>query len=138
MRRDPEWLLSHARDPEVIAPGIRQPPPGAGLGLSQAEAIVAYMRQLRAGGSEPMVSADARAASLVFGTYCAACHMIDGEGGSSAPDLTRVGATRDAQWLHDWITEPTAVDPFANMPAFGDALSEEQMSAIVNYLAARK
>jgi ubiquinol-cytochrome c reductase cytochrome b subunit len=138
VRRDPEWLLSHARDPEVIAPGIRQPPPGAGLGLSQAEAIVAYMRQLRAGGSEPMVSADARAASLVFGTYCAACHMIDGEGGSSAPDLTRVGATRDAQWLHDWITEPTAVDPFANMPAFGDALSEEQMSAIVNYLAARK
>jgi mono/diheme cytochrome c family protein len=75
---------------------------------------------------------------MVLGTYCAACHMIDGEGGSSAPDLSRVGVTRDAEWLRDWITEPTEVDPFANMPAFGGALTDEQMMAIVNYLAARR
>jgi ubiquinol-cytochrome c reductase cytochrome b subunit len=138
VRRDPEWLLSHVRDPEVIAPGIRQPPPGRGLGPSQAQAIVAYMRTIRAGRSEPMVTPEEHAASVVFGTYCAACHMIDGEGGASAPDLSVVGATRDAQWLRDWITEPSAVDPFANMPAFGGALSDEQMTAIVNFLAARK
>ena len=64
--------------------------------------------------------------------------MIDGEGESSAPDLSRAGATRDAQWLRDWITDPTAVDPFANMPAFGGVLDEEEMTAIVNFLAARK
>jgi ubiquinol-cytochrome c reductase cytochrome b subunit len=137
-RRDPEWLLSHVRDPEVIAPGLRQPPVGAGLGPSQAQAIAAYMRKLRAGGSDPMVTPQEKTASLVLGTYCAGCHMIDGEGASSAPDLSRAGATRDAQWLRDWITDPTAVDPFANMPAFGGILNEEQMTAIVNFLAARK
>jgi cbb3-type cytochrome oxidase cytochrome c subunit len=64
--------------------------------------------------------------------------MIDGEGGSSAPDLTRIGATRDAKWLRQWITQPEAVDAFATMPAFGEVLNEAQMTAIVNYLAARK
>ncbi len=66
------------------------------------------------------------------------CHMIDGEGASSAPDLSRVGATRDAKWLRDWITEPEAVDPFASMASFQEVLSEAEMTAIVNYLAARK
>ena len=138
LRHDPEWLMSHVRDPEVISPGVRQPPPGSGLGLSQAQAVTAYMRKVRAGSGDPAVSAADHAASMVIGTYCAACHMIDGEGGSSAPDLSRVGATRDAEWLRDWITEPTAVDPFANMPAFGGALTDEQMTAIVTYLASRK
>jgi mono/diheme cytochrome c family protein len=137
-RKDPEWLISHVRDPQVIAPGLRQPPDGAGLGFSQAQAIVAYMRKVRAGGGEPTVTPDEHAAALVLGSYCAVCHMIDGEGGSSAPDLTRAGSTRDAQWLREWITDPTAVDPFANMPAFGGVLTPEQLTAIVNYLAARK
>ena len=138
VRRDPEWLLSHVRDPEVIAPGVRQPPVGGGLGPSQAQAIVAYMRTLRAGGTDPAVSPQDQAAAMVLGTYCAGCHMIDGEGESSAPDLSRAGATRDAQWLRDWITDPTAVDTFANMPAFGGVLNEAEMTAIVNFLAARK
>jgi hypothetical protein len=41
-------------------------------------------------------------------------------------------------WLRDWITEPEAVDPFANMPAFGGTLSEPEMTALVEYLARRK
>ena len=64
--------------------------------------------------------------------------MIDGEGGSSAPDLSHVGSTRDAKWLREWITAPETVDPFATMPAFGGDLSDVQMTAIVNYLASRK
>jgi ubiquinol-cytochrome c reductase cytochrome b subunit len=138
VRRDPEWLLSHVRDPEVIAPGLREPPSGSGLGPAQAHSILAFMRKSRAGGGDSVASAGERQAALVFGNYCAGCHMLDGEGGASAPDLSRVGTTRDAQWLRDWIAEPTAVDPFANMPSFGAVLSDEQMNAIVSYLAARK
>ena len=26
MLEEPEWLLSHVRDPEIIAPGLREPP----------------------------------------------------------------------------------------------------------------
>ena len=137
LTRDPEWLLSHVRDPEVIAPGLRTPPPG-GMGVAQAQSILAYMRQTRASSEPPATTSEEETAALVLGRYCVSCHMIDGEGASSAPDLTRAGAERDAAWLHDWISEPEAVDPFANMPAFGGVLSEEQMRALVNYLAARK
>ena len=29
MLKDPDWLLSHVRDPQMIAPGLREPPSGA-------------------------------------------------------------------------------------------------------------
>jgi ubiquinol-cytochrome c reductase cytochrome b subunit len=137
IRRDREWLLSHVRDPEIIAPGLR-PPPSGGLGPAQAHAVVAYLRKVRVGVADPPVSVEERQAAMVLGTFCATCHMIDGEGGASAPDLSHVGATRDAKWLRQWITEPEALDQFATMPPFGTVLTEAQMTAIVNYLAARK
>jgi mono/diheme cytochrome c family protein len=121
----------------VIAPGLR-PPPAGGLGPGQAYAIVAYMRKQRVGVDPPAISAGERQAAMVLGTYCATCHMIDGDGASAAPDLSRIGAAHDANWLREWITAPEEVDPFATMPAFGTVLSDAQMTALVNYLAARK
>jgi ubiquinol-cytochrome c reductase cytochrome b subunit len=137
MRKEPEWLLSHVRDPEVIAPGMRPPPQGT-MSEAQAQSILSFMREVRAGGDPPPVSSQDQLAFLTLGRYCATCHMIDGEGGSSAPDLSRVGARHDAAWLREWIASPESVDPFATMPPFGDALTSEQMTALVNYLAARK
>jgi ubiquinol-cytochrome c reductase cytochrome b subunit len=137
IKHDPGWLIAHVRDPEVIAPGVRQPPPG-GMSEGQARSIASYMRKARMGTPLPEVSADMLMASLVIGRYCASCHMVDGEGGSTGPDLSHVGSTRDAAWLRDWITEPEAVDPFASMPGFGDTLSEEEMRAVVELLSARR
>jgi ubiquinol-cytochrome c reductase cytochrome b subunit len=134
---DPEWLFSHVKDPQVIAPGLRPAPPG-GMSDSQARSIIALMKKIRAGAPPPVMPEAERVASLVLGRHCASCHMIDGEGGSAAPDLTRVGAQKDATWLHDWITSPESVDGNATMPAFGEILSSEEMNAIVSYLAARK
>jgi ubiquinol-cytochrome c reductase cytochrome b subunit len=137
MRRDPEWLLTHVADPEVIAPGIRKPPPG-GMNESQARAIVAYMHKVRAGVSAPEVTGEERTAVLVYGRFCGSCHRIDGEGVDQAPDLTRAGAEHDADYLRQWIADPEAMDPLTDMPAFYDRLSEEELTAIANYLAARK
>jgi len=137
LRKEPEWLLAHVRDPHVIAPGLREPPPG-GMSEGQARSILSYLRKAREGVPVPETSASARSAALVIGRYCANCHMIDGEGGAAGPDLSHIGATRDAAWLRAWITEPEAVDPFANMPAFGDTLTEEELKALAEYLAARR
>ena len=104
----------------------------------QARSIASYMKKVRAGVAVPVVDDETRIASRVIGRYCANCHMIDGEGSSIGPDLTRIGAQRDAQYLHDWITQPDAVDPLANMPAFGEVLTPEEMAVTVKYLAARK
>ena len=105
----------------------------------QAQSVLSYTKRVRAGKPRaPAMDADTRTASLVLGRYCATCHMIDGEGSAGAPDLTHVGKAHDAQWLHDWISAPDEIDAGANMPGFGAFLSEEQMSALVKYLAARK
>jgi ubiquinol-cytochrome c reductase cytochrome b subunit len=138
LRRDPEWLLNHVQDPEIIAPGVRTPPPG-GMNTLSGYAVLAYMRKLRAGSTGPEVDTGVRTASRVFATRCASCHAIDGDGDPSAGgDLSHVGRKHDAKWLHEWITDPAAIDEMAEMPAFGDRLSPEEMSAIVAYLARRQ
>jgi ubiquinol-cytochrome c reductase cytochrome b subunit len=136
--RDPEWVRAHVRDPEVLVPGSRQPPDGA-MTAGQAYSVVSYMRRVRAGvGAPPKISPDLATTSLVVGRYCASCHMVDGDGGSAGPDLTFIGRTRDAAWLKEWITDPSVVDPAASMPAFGETLSEGEMTALVKHLASRK
>ena len=135
-RRDPEWLVAHVRDPQMIAPDLR-PVPGGAMTEGQGRSVVAYMRRVRSGARPPALSAS-QPASVVYGRYCSTCHAIDGEGAKVGPDLSRVGAKHDAMWLRGWITDPTTVQFDATMPAFGERLDERQMTAIVNYLAARK
>jgi ubiquinol-cytochrome c reductase cytochrome b subunit len=137
IRKDPEWIIAHARDPEIINPGSREAPQG-GMSEGQARSVLSYMEKVRVGAPRPQVSDQARSVAVILGTYCANCHMIDGDGASSAPDLSRAGAARDREWLHQWITSPEDVDPFASMPAFGGALTAEEMNALVDYLARRK
>jgi mono/diheme cytochrome c family protein len=135
-RRDPDWLVAHVRDPQMIAPDLRPVPSGA-MTEGQGRAVVAYLRRVRAGASSPTDTPN-QPAVLVYGRYCSTCHALDGEGATVAPDLSRVGTKHDAKWLREWITDPPSVQFDATMPPFGDRLSEEQMTAIVNYLAARK
>ena len=137
LRKDREWLLAHIADPEIIAPGTRKPPPG-GMRESQARSIASYLEKVRAGGSAPEPTGETRVAVLAFGAWCGSCHVIDGEGVSQGPDLTHAGKEHDAKWLRDWISDPAEIDELADMPAFNDRLTAEQLTALANYLAARK
>jgi mono/diheme cytochrome c family protein len=137
LQKDPEWLLAHVADPEVIAPGLRKPPPG-GMSQSQARSILAYMRRLREGSTAREPEGETRTAILVFGRWCANCHVIDGEGVKQGPDLTHAGKEHGARWLHEWISDPAVIDELADMPAFEDRLTPDELTAIANYLAARK
>ena len=78
----------------MIAPGLRQPPHG-GMSPAQAHAIVALHAEGAdsASADPPVTAEDAAGGRWCSAGYCATCHMIDGEGGSSAPDLTHVGAS---------------------------------------------
>jgi ubiquinol-cytochrome c reductase cytochrome b subunit len=139
LAKGPEWLLAHVQDPETIAPGARRPPRG-GMTPSQARSVLSYMRKIGVRRSDPPAGMppETRTAILIYGRYCGNCHTIDGEGGDQGPDLTHAGKERDAVWLRDWISDPEAVDPIADMPAFGDLLTAEELMAVVNFLAARK
>ncbi|WP_447974725.1 c-type cytochrome [Nitrospira sp. Kam-Ns4a] len=67
---------------------------------------------------------------------CALCHMIRGQGGKTGPELSEVGAKRDAQWLKGFLKEPKAMMPKAKMLPFKG--SDEELEALVAYLASLK
>jgi mono/diheme cytochrome c family protein len=135
--RDNQWITGHVADPEMIAPGLRPPPP-AGLKVMEARAVVAYVDKVRESAPPPRVSPQDRIASTVFATRCIACHIIDGDGGKEGPDLSHEGKKQNAAWLARWIADPSAVDPDADMPSFKGKLSDAEMQAISAYLANRK
>jgi mono/diheme cytochrome c family protein len=104
----------------------------------QSMSVIAYLRRVRAGASPPVVGDEDRIAANTFSNMCAGCHRIAGEGGESAPDLSRVGARRDPAGLKRIIRDPTSEYPDTMMPPYGERLSEEQINALVQYLAKRR
>lgn len=106
---------------------------------ADGRAVLAYLSKVRAGATWRPVTADVRTASIVFAARCAKCHALEGDGDAAeGGDVSTAGRKHDAKWLHDWITDPTAIDADADMPAFGDRLTAEEMAAIVKDLARRK
>jgi ubiquinol-cytochrome c reductase cytochrome b subunit len=135
MSRGPEWLSGHVTDPEMIAPGLREPP--TAVTEREGAALIAYVRQVSRqqypGYPEPI-----ERAARVWARYCVGCHVIDGDGGSDGPELSHIGKKHDAPTLRTWIADPEAVKPDTDMPAFGKRLSPELLDAIAQYLASRK
>jgi ubiquinol-cytochrome c reductase cytochrome b subunit len=135
MSRGPEWLNGHVTDPEMIAPGLREPP--TAVTEREGAALIAYVRQATRqqypGYPEPI-----ERAAWVWARYCVGCHVIDGDGGSDGPVLSHIGSKHDAPKLRSWIVDPEAVKPDTDMPAFGKRLSPQQLDAISQYLASRK
>ncbi len=133
--RGPEWLAGHVLDPEMIAPGLREPP--VVVSEREAAALVAFARRA-ALQPYPGFSPQIEMVGAVFARYCVGCHKLDGDGGKDGPDLSHEGAKHDAATLRRWIVDPELVDPDADMPSFGDRLSGAQLDAVAAYLAARK
>lgn len=80
-------------------------------------------------------SGGAAAGQKLFGTLgCAACHTVNGKGGTAGPDLSQEAKKgRSASWLAAQIRNPKAHTPQTVMPAYGN-LSEQQVSDLVDYL----
>jgi ubiquinol-cytochrome c reductase cytochrome b subunit len=133
--RGPEWIAGHVSDPEMIAPGMREPP--VTVHEREAAAVAAYARRASR-DRYPGYSKQIETIAPVWARYCVGCHKIEGDGGTDGPDLTHEGTKHDAATLRRWIEDPEQVDPDADMPSFGDRLTAEQLDAISAYLAARK
>jgi ubiquinol-cytochrome c reductase cytochrome b subunit len=135
LTRGSEWVAGHATDPEMIVPGLREPP--AVRSEREIAAIVAYMRRVTR-QPYPGFPPEIETAATVWARYCVGCHVIDGDGGKDGPELSDVGSKHDLEKLRVWITDPESVNPDADMPSFGKRLSPEQLDAIARYLASRK
>jgi len=135
LTRGAEWVSGHVTDPEMIAPGLREPP--TVRSEREVAAIVAYVRRVSRHpypGFPPTIETVA----TIWGRYCVGCHIIDGDGGKDGPELTHIGSKQDVATLRVWIEDPEAVNPNADMPAFGKRLSPAQLDVMAEYLASRR
>jgi len=64
---------------------------------------------------------------------CINCHLIAGAGGQRGPELTHIGSQRSPDYL-TW----RILNGGTNMPAYGNTLSPEELSNIVQFLSAQK
>lgn len=71
-----------------------------------------------------------------FKGYCLSCHKVNGEGGSKGPDLSKIGAYRNKEWLAKWIRNPKSIKPNTKMPTLN--LSEKRIEDISEYLSSLK
>lgn len=149
---------SGTNDTESPMPDIS----GGGIGLKEAElaAVVAYLQD--SSGSEvtveiPKMEAPAEGAGAtkaeeaplktpeeVIAKYtCGACHKVAGQEGALGPDLTKIGATKNKEYLRQSILDPEAViaKGFTGgmMPAtMGEQMKASELEMLVNYLAGLK
>ena len=136
---------------------------GGAIGFSEAEtaAVIAYLQKLAgaeitvripAGAAKPEAAAPAQAAQPgpagtpgeVIAKYaCGACHKVADQAGAVGPDLTKIGATRDREYLRRAILDPNAdvAKGFAPnmMPnVYRDQMYVKELELLVDYLAGLK
>jgi ubiquinol-cytochrome c reductase cytochrome b subunit len=132
--RPADWLATHVVDPEVIAPGVRQPP---ATNPRDTAAILAALARLRSGPA-PEQDPSTRQAAVLFNRNCFSCHIVDGIGGVEGPDLSHVGRKYDAASIAKRVNNPVDVKPDAEMPAFEGKLTPVQIQTIAAWLAAKR
>jgi mono/diheme cytochrome c family protein len=82
---------------------------------------------------------------IIQAAGCLGCHMLDGQGGRIAPDLTHVASRRSADSIRKKILDPMSsiakgYEKFAGiMPkSFGTLMNAAQLEALVQYLGTHK
>jgi mono/diheme cytochrome c family protein len=121
---------------DVTADDIAKSKPAAGA-LTPGATPGSSGGAFAGGGTDPKV--------IVQAAGCLACHKLDGQGQVIAPDLTHVGARRDAESIRKKILDPGSsvtkgYEKLAGiMPkTFGTMMNAAQLEALVQDLAAHK
>jgi len=79
---------------------------GGQLSAVQIQHVVQYLLTLRKQDKFKVTGDPAKGKDVYESSGCASCHMIDGQGGDSAPDLSNLGALRAGGYLRTTILYP--------------------------------
>ncbi len=97
------------------------------------------------GGGPGFASGSIDPKAIIPAAGCLACHKLEAQGQTIAPDLTHVGSRRTAESIRKKILDPMSsiakgYEKFAGiMPkTFGPMMNASQLEALVQYLAAHK
>jgi putative heme-binding domain-containing protein len=92
---------------KVISGGLEPEMPAAWqLTENEVAAVAAYVRSLGAAPQEKLRGDAGRGAGVFETRGCAGCHMVAGKGSGFAPELTQIGARRNAAYLRQTILKP--------------------------------
>jgi nitric oxide reductase subunit C len=152
-RRGPIFIRAMLRHPEMMYPGQRRMQ-NYGFDDRQIEDLLAFLRWCgdvdlqgfppkpslmpvavpAPGGAAPVAESVDR--PQIFNQLCIACHALGGQGGAVGPALDGIGARRDADYLHRWLSDPLAVKADSRMPKL--PLTSGQIDELVAYLSTQK
>ena len=103
---------------DILVNGIPGTAMMAAWSLSEREVaqVTAYVRSLGRRPPEALPGDPARGQSIYARATCASCHIIDGEGSGTGPDLSDVGTRRGAAFLRESLVDPGAARPERAVP----------------------
>lgn len=97
---------------KVVREGILPEMPGAWqLSVREVASVAAYVKALGSVAVEKLPGDADRGAALYRSKGCASCHIVRGEGSGRGPELTLVGARRNAAFLRESIVNPNSFVP---------------------------
>ncbi len=151
--RGEAWLSAFLKNPESPDPQRRKMP-NQGLSDDEIKKIIAFFKWVDGIDTNEWPPKPVTATRVTKATIeeppqvlkgktvysqnrCDLCHQIGGKGGGVGPDLSRVGAKRDAQWIAQLIRDPKSVNPNSRMPAYPQ-LSDDEIQALVSFLEGLK
>ncbi len=93
---------------DVIKSGMSggMPAFGGQLSAAQIQHVVQYLLTLKRKDTFKITGDPEKGKEVYASSGCASCHMIDGQGSDSAPDLSNVGALRSGGYLRTTLLYP--------------------------------
>ena len=96
----------------AIFEGLPPEMPGAWqLSVREVASVAGYVRSLGSVKPEVLPGNAARGAEVYRVIGCSGCHILSGRGTASGPELTGIGARRNAAYLRESIRNPAASLP---------------------------
>jgi mono/diheme cytochrome c family protein len=141
-----EWLVQWLKDPKAYDPVARMP--NFLLTDEEANTLADFLMTFKAfpdnAQLEPLPVELASGAALKDDKLieqgktlfrearCISCHLVNGRGGTTAPELATVASKVSPAWLYTYIGNPKLLQPGVQMPRFG--FTAGQRAAVVAYI----
>ena len=147
-KKPKEYLKKFLMDPKAVNPKASMPT--LGINPEEADKLIVFLDWISKVDTndwppKPILASATGAAvkeltpgqKVYQAQGCSACHMINGIGGTTGPDLTKTGAKRDRTWLIGHFKNPAEYVPNSAMPGYGN-LSEQELNDLTDYMLSLK
>lgn len=158
LRRAPDWMVQHFRDPQAVTPGTVMPR----FGFTETEAraltdFLLHLRDQKVALTLPSLMSPVERGREVFRKYgCAGCHGPEGKGGVPNPNSKTAEQVPGLTYVADGYTraelktrilkgqkeivalDPKRPPPPLYMPAWGAVIQDAEVDDLVSYLISLK